>query len=75
MMISVIFSWLPDVTTLPEINGIDIDAALVAGMGFYNTVSVSFWMLADIMAATIFLMIYYGLKNLVLRFFLGHRTP
>ncbi len=73
--ISIVLSALPTVTTLPPMLGVDIDAALVSGMGFYNTVSHSFWMLADVMAATIILMGYYGIKNLLLRFFLGHRAP
>ncbi len=75
ILLSVLLSWLPTITTLPPMFGVDIDSALVSGMGVFNAITASFWPIADAFSAFLFLMGYYGLKNLLLRFFLGHRAP
>lgn len=74
LILGAVFSWLPVVTTLPTIGGFDIDAALVSGMGQFNTLANAIWPLKDMFAAFLVLMLYYGLKMLVI-FVLGHRAP
>lgn len=75
ILLAVLVSWLPTVVTIPPIVGVDIDASLVAGIAVFNTITASFWPIADAFAAFLFLIAYYGIKNLLLRFFLGHRAP
>ncbi len=72
-MLSAILSWLPTVTTIPAILGVDIDASLVAGVAVFNTITASFWPIADAFAAAMFLAGYFFVKNLLLRFFLGNK--
>ncbi len=74
LIIGAIFSWLPIVSTLPTIAGYDIDGALVSGMGYFNTFTTTFWPVAYMFQAFLFLMAYYLLKIGII-FFLGHRAP
>lgn len=74
LIIGVIFSWLPNVDTLPSILGYDIDGALVTGMGYARTFFVTFWPLTILFEGFGILMIYYVIK-MTLRFFIGHRAP
>lgn len=68
------FSWLPQVTALPTIAGIDIDAALNTGMGSFLSFAKAVWPIYDVYLGFLVLTGYYAIK-VVLRFFLGHRAP
>lgn len=70
-----VFSWLPKVTTLPTIGGIDVDASLSLGVGYFNAYINAFWPIYDLFQAVLFYIGYLVLKNIVMRFFLGHRAP
>lgn len=74
LFIGAIFSWLPQVTTLPLINGYDIDSALVTGVGQLRAFTNTFWPLWIVFQGFLALFVYYILKASV-KFFLGHRTP
>lgn len=74
LILGVIFSWLPVVTSLPEIMGYDIDGALVTGVGYMQTFFYTFWPFQIIFQGFLILMVYYTIK-IVLKFFLGHRAP
>ncbi len=69
-----IFSWLPEVKTLPNIGGFDVDTALVNGMGYTHQFMATFWPLEVMFQGFLVLMAYYSLK-MVVKIFLGHRTP
>lgn len=74
LILGAIFSFFPVVNTLPTIAGFNIDANMLLGMGYINTVFQTFWPLAYMFQAFLFLMGYYILKIIVV-FFLGHRAP
>ncbi len=74
IILGVIFSWLPQVTTLPEIGGYDIDTALSQGMGYVHSFFTTFWPLQIMFDGFLVLMLYY-ISMMTLRFFLGHRAP
>lgn len=74
LILGAIFSWLPQVTKLPTINGYDIDTALVTGVGQLHTFMITFWPLQYMFYGFLFIMGYYALKMAV-TFFLGHRAP
>lgn len=74
LIIGVIFSWLPDVTTLPAILGYDIDGALTTGVGYAHTFFVTFWPLEILFQGFLLLMLYYIIK-ITIRTFLGSRGP
>ncbi len=74
LVIGAIFSFLPVVTTLPTIGGFDIDAALVTGIGQFNTVANAFWPLYYVFLGFLALLVYFAVK-IGIRFFLGHRAP
>jgi hypothetical protein len=74
LILGAVFSWLPEVKTLPTIGGFDIDGALVTGMGQVHTFFSTFWVLQYMFYGFLALMGYYALKMAV-TFFLGHRAP
>ncbi len=74
LVIGAIFSLLPQITTLPTINGFDIDGALVQGMGEVHTFFITFWPLGIMFQGFLFLMGWYALRMGV-RFLIGHRAP
>lgn len=74
MAVGAIFSWLPQVETLPTIAGYDIDAALVTGIGQVNTFLNAFWPLKIMFQGFLFLLGYYAIK-IGIRFFFGSRSP
>lgn len=71
-IVTVIFGWLPQIQTLPKIVGFDLDSALVTGMGQFNTVVSSVWVLGYLMGGFLTIMGYFGLK-MVINLFLGSR--
>ncbi len=71
---SIIFEGLPKVTTLPTINGFDIDTTLLNGVGDLNVIFGTFWYLKDVFYGGLILLAYYGIKML-LKAVLGSRTP
>lgn len=68
-----IFSWLPQVLTLPTIAGFDIDAYMQQGIGFLNTIMVAFWPLYIMFQGFLVLMGYFMVK-MILKFFFGSRV-
>ena len=74
LVLGSIFSWLPQVTSLPTIAGYDIDTALVTGMGQVNVFFQAFWPLAYMFYGFLAIMGYFALK-LVVKFFFGSRAP
>lgn len=68
-----VFSWLPKITTIPSIIGVDIDGQLTSGMSLFYTFIHTFWPIGDVFYGLIALLIYYAIKMSV-KFFLGHRT-
>jgi hypothetical protein len=73
-ILSIIFGWLPDVLTLPTINGYDIDSAFANGMGQLNTIMASVWVLQYLFGGFLAIMGYHLIK-MVLKFILGGRSP
>jgi hypothetical protein len=73
-ILSIIFGWLPDVVTLPTINGFDIDSAFISGMGQLNTIMTSVWVLQYLFGGFLAIMGYHLIK-MVLKFILGSRSP
>jgi hypothetical membrane protein len=73
-ILNIIFSWLPIVTTLPTVNGYDIDGALLSGMGQLNLFMITFWPMQIMFNGFIIIMGYYGIK-MTLRLFFGSRAP
>lgn len=70
----IIFEGLPKVTTLPTINGFDIDTALINGVGDLNVVFGTFWYLKDVFIGGLIILTYFGIKML-LKTVLGSRAP
>lgn len=73
-LLEIVFSWMPDVTTLPTIGGYDIDAALVTGVGSFKEYITVVWPIAVVFEGLMFLLGYYFLK-MILKFFFGQRAP
>ena len=73
LVIGSVFSFLQPITTLPTINGFDIDAAMVQGMGYFHTFAAAFWPLEYMFQGFLVLMLYYSVK-MTLRIFLANRT-
>lgn len=73
-LLTAVFSFLPTVTALPTILGVDVDAQLTNTVGMIYGISSAFWVIGDLFKAFLFLMGYYVMM-MVLRFFLGHRAP
>ncbi len=75
LIVSFIFSWLPQIDVLPTIFGYDIDSALVAGIGQLNTFLNSLWPLKIMFQGALILLSYFALKNMIIKLFFGSRTP
>lgn len=74
LTLNVIFGFLPIITTLPSINGFDIDSALVTGIGSMRSFFETFWILSVVFDGFLFLLGYY-ITKMFLRLLLGSRTP
>lgn len=74
LIIGAVFSWLPQIDTIPMIMDYDIDTALLTGVGQFKMVIESFWVYGYLFGGLVILLGYYSIKML-LRFFLGHRSP
>lgn len=74
LLLTAIFSVFPKIDTFPTINGYDIDAALVTGVGQFHLVAQNYWFLTYMFGGFLFLSAYYLLKILT-RFFFGSRSP
>lgn len=74
IVIGAIFSLLPIVETLPTINGFDIDAAMVTGIGSLNAFFAAFWPIKIMFQGFLVILGYHALK-MGLRFLIGHRAP
>jgi hypothetical protein len=74
LILGAIFSWFPVVTKLPTIGGFDIDTALVSGVGQFLVYTDAIWPLKIMFYGFLALMGYY-LTMMIVRFFLGHRSP
>lgn len=74
LFIGGIFSWLPQIATLPTIAGYDIDGALVTGMGDFYAFATAEWPLMYVMYGFGAIMGYLILKKVV-KFFFGSHAP
>jgi hypothetical protein len=74
LILGAIFSWLPQVITLPVINGYDIDTALSTGISQMYQFMDSFWPLLIMFQGFLVLAGYFLIKMIV-RFWIGHRAP
>ncbi len=74
LFLGALFSWLPEVTTLPSVMGFDIDTALSTGVGQIKGILYTYWYLIYVIGGFLVLLGYFGTK-LALRFFLGSRGP
>lgn len=68
------FGWLPVIDKLPTIAGFDLDTAISTNIGYMNNIFSVIWPLRDMFYGFMVLMSYYVIK-MVLRLFLGSRTP
>lgn len=73
-LLNLLFFFMPVVSTLPVLFGVDIDTALVQGVGGFYRFTTTFWMFGDLLLGVLFLMGYYLTKT-ILRIFLGSRVP
>lgn len=74
LILGALFSWLPQVTTLPFIVDYDIDTALNTGVGQLYTFLNAFWPIYIMFQGFLFILGYFAIK-MVLKFFLGSRSP
>ncbi len=74
LFITTIFSFFNIVTTLPTINGFDLDSALVTGVSQAYNFAHDVWPVTIVFQGWMFLLGYYGIKML-LKLFLGSRAP
>lgn len=74
LILGAMFAWLPVVTSLPAINGFDIDASLVLGVSQMYSFFEAFWPLGLLFQGFIVLMGYFTVK-LIVKFWIGHRAP
>lgn len=65
---------IPQITALPTINGVDMDATISQAVQYFHTITVSMWYLGDVWSGALILLGYYTLK-MALRFLLGQRAP
>lgn len=73
-LLTAAFSFLPTVTTLPTVIGINVDALLVQAVSGFTALAASMWPLRDLFIA---MMVWYSYKVLLLliKLFLGARAP
>ena len=69
-----VFSFLPDVYSLPTIFGLDIDSALVDGMETTRRFFQLVWPLTYLFGGFIIIAGYFGVKQIV-KLIIGSRTP
>jgi len=72
--VSALLSFLDIVTTLPMINGYDIDSALVSGVGQAYNFAAVVWPVRDVLLGAAVLWAFHGLM-LFLKAILGSRAP
>ncbi len=74
-LLTAVFSWLPKVTVLPTIFGVDIEAIMTTFIGYYMGVAVLIWPMYDLYQGAVYMLTYYAVSRLALRMFLGSRSP
>ena len=74
LVVGLVFSIIPAVETLPLIFGVDIDAELVAGVGYLNSFILGFWVFGWLIKGALVIVGYHISKRL-LTFIFGSRTP
>lgn len=72
-VLNAVFSFLPSVTTLPNVMGVNVDAALTAGVNGFYVLTASIWPLRDMFIAAMIWFGYLALK-MMLRVLLGARA-
>ena len=73
-LLSIVFSWLPQVTELPTILDVDLDYYLTLAVSSFNSFVGAYWPLYSVFQGVLVYLGYLTIK-MVLRFFLGHRAP
>ena len=72
--VAALVSFLPLVTTLPTINGYDIDAALVTGVAQAYAFADVVWPVRDVLIGAAFLWAFHAIM-LFVKLVLGSRAP
>ena len=72
--LALLFSWLPDGTTLPTFGSVNLDTVFSNGVGYYRFLATIFPPLTTVLTAAT---IYLGFKvvMLIIKLILGSRTP
>lgn len=73
-LLTTVFSWLPSITMLPTIGGVDVDTYLVQAVGFFYSFTSAFWPIGDLYQGVMVYVGYLTIK-MVLKFIIGHRAP
>lgn len=71
-LLNTLFDWFPTVDKLPTILGVDIDYQLEYYVGMFYRLADNFWLLGDLVSASLILLGYLTTK-LILKLFLGSR--
>lgn len=74
-LFTAVFSFLPKITTIPPIAGVDIDGQLSAGMAAFHAFAHAVWPIEDVWYGFLALLGYYFLIKMPLKVFLGNRAP
>ena len=74
-LLTAVFDWLPKITTLPSVLGVDVDTALVQAVGYFHGVAGNMWPLMPPFIGGLVWIGYLVTKNIVIRIFLGGRAP
>lgn len=73
-LFNLLLGWLPNVTALPTILGVNLDTTFSNGMGYFNRLVQIFPPLGSVMiAASTYLA--FKLLMILLKLVLGHRVP
>lgn len=73
-ILAALLSWLPNVSSLPTVLGVDVDANMINAMSYFYSATDSFWPVRDLFIGVLFYTTYLGIK-LLARLMLGHRAP
>ncbi len=73
LILGAIFSNFDIITKLPLVNGFDIDAALITGIGSLNTFMDTFWPI-DYMFKTFLLLVGYYILKMIATTLFGSRS-
>ena len=73
-VLDLLASSLPSVTTLPTVDGVNLDSTVSQAVAYFHTITTTMWYLGDVWTGALILLSYYSIKML-LRLVLGNRAP